>query len=98
MKDQLEKERQILKEKENSIIEKALAEAEKIVNNSKREAEDILNELRSNLSLEAARAQKNTREAKERLKQSEELIEERKAKFLKDEGRPLDSLKVGQKF
>lgn len=98
LKDQLEKERQILKEKENSIIEKALAEAEKIVNNSKREAEDILNELRSNLSLEAARAQeKLTREAKERLKQSEELIEERKAKFLKDEGRPLDSLKVGQK-
>lgn len=96
LKFELEKERLALKEKENSIIVKALAEAESIIKESKRKAENILSELHSDLTLETIRAQERiAQQAKEELKRAERALEEKSEKFKKDSSKPLEKIQIG---
>jgi len=95
LKRELKKERLALKEKEDSIIKKALAEAESIIRGARRQAEDIVSELRCNLTQEAIRAQeKIAQQAKEELRKVERDLEEQSAKYEKD-SKPPEKIKIG---
>jgi DNA mismatch repair protein MutS2 len=96
LKDNLQRERLNLKNKESKIIAKAIAKAEQIIRESKQEADSILAELRSKLILETERAQEIiTQQAKEQLRQKEQILGEQSKLYKRDSGTPLKEIKIG---
>lgn len=96
LKQTLEAERKKLKENEAKILERAYQQAEAIVAQAKKEAQEVINELKTDLAVEARRVQDQiVQAAKLRLKKSQEEISEKLQKFKVNSGKAPKQVKLG---
>lgn len=96
LKQTLEEERKKLKENEAKILEKAYQQAEQIISRARKEAQEVIDNLKTDLTAEARRAQEQIAQAaKLRLKKSEEEISQKLQQFKVSPGKAPKQLKVG---
>lgn len=75
-KEQLDKEKENLARQKSEILEEARLEARRLIRYAKREIQELTKDLRTNIALEAQRAQsKAVQEARQRVKSLEEKID-----------------------
>ncbi|MDS1030925.1 endonuclease MutS2 [Bacillota bacterium LX-D] len=96
LKHALEEEKQNLKVKEAKILEKAYLEAAEIIRKSQRQSEEILQQLKTDLTHEAKVAQEQmTITAKQQLRALENELDRHIARFDTTPGKPPQRLKPG---